>query len=118
MKYGMPKKEFLSYKAKGGADDREPEAAYDFFCQNHVSKEKSSSADANENTDDEFEMDKDDDQAHSDVQTTTTPAKQKIDNNLTKRKAAVISIMTVLNEQDKATNIQIQESDEKEMTGK
>eukprot|EP00957_Ditylum_brightwellii_P146021 11119773-Ditylum_brightwellii.AAC.1 len=43
---------------------------------------------------------------------------KKVDNNLMKRKAAVISITTVLNEQDKATNIQIQDSDEKEMTGK
>eukprot|EP00957_Ditylum_brightwellii_P114992 8770822-Ditylum_brightwellii.AAC.1 len=77
MNYITLKKEFLSYKGKGEADDRGPEDAYDLFCQNHVYKEKSSSASAHEDKDDEFEMDEDDDQADSDIQNTTTPAKQK-----------------------------------------
>eukprot|EP00957_Ditylum_brightwellii_P061756 4686445-Ditylum_brightwellii.AAC.1 len=41
MKYGTLKKEFLPYKGKGEADGRGLEAEYDFFCQNHVYKEKS-----------------------------------------------------------------------------
>eukprot|EP00957_Ditylum_brightwellii_P060147 4567708-Ditylum_brightwellii.AAC.1 len=118
MMYSTLKKEFLYYKGKREYDDNGPEAAYDFFHQNHVYKEKSSSADVDEAKEDEFEMDEDDDQAHSGIQTTTTPAKQKVDNNLTTHKAAVISIITVLNEQAKATNIQIQDSDETETDGK